>query len=127
MPEERRSFEREAVKIPFIYSLDEVDSFEEGTWKEAVTLDIGPVLVGGLAFITDDSVEVNQKIRIALFMDLELRNVWMKDPSGSPAIYHGHVCRVEQTEDGKNKVAVLFRDLEGQENSVANNLESNEQ
>lgn len=110
MSEERRVFERENVKIPFIYTLDEGDSFLEGEWKEGVTVDIGPVLIGGLAFYSEDDFEVGDKIRIALFMDLELKKVWEKEPDGFPAIYNGKICRISQ-EDGNTKVAVIFRDM----------------
>jgi hypothetical protein len=111
MGEERRVFERENVQIPFIYSIEEGETFSDGEWKEAITVDIGPVLVGGLAFVSEEPFEIGDKIRIALFMDLELKKVWESEPDGFPAIYNGRVCRITDTEEGK-KVAVLFRDME---------------
>jgi len=104
---ERRVYERETISIPFIYSLDEGTTLSEGEWRESVTVDIGPVLVGGLAFYTKDEIELNRKIRIALFMDLELKKVWEKEKEGFPVIYHGTVCRITNDEKGK-KVAVIF-------------------
>ncbi len=35
MNQERRVFERETVRIPFVYSLDEGNTLLEGVWKEA--------------------------------------------------------------------------------------------
>ncbi len=110
---ERRVFERETVRIPFIYSLDEGESFDEGEWKEAMTEDIGPVLVGGLAFYTDDELQVDDTIRIALFMDLELKEMWCDEPEAFPAIYHGKVLRITNDDRGQ-RVAVVFRGFEKQ-------------
>lgn len=110
MVKERRVFEREIVKIPFIYSLDEGDSFAQGEWKEAVTVDIGPVLVGGLAFFSEEEFAVGQKIRIALFMDLELKEIWQKEANEFPAIYHGNICRISHEGD-QQRIAVIFKDL----------------
>ncbi|MEW6238343.1 MAG: hypothetical protein AB1656_23405 [Candidatus Omnitrophota bacterium] len=117
MSDERRIFERENVRIPFIYSLDEGASFNEGEWKEAVTVDIGPVLVGGLAFYTEDDVAIDDPIRIALFMDLSLKKVWQEESDEFPAIYHGNICRIEKDETGK-KAAVIFRGFEKQFNET---------
>ncbi len=114
MVHERRVFDREVVNIPFIYTLEPGDSFQEGEWKEAVTVDIGPVLVGGLAFYTDEEIEIGSSIRLALFMDLELKKMWENDRDGIPPIYDGKVCRVTSDEKGK-KVAVVFRGLEREE------------
>lgn len=107
MNQERRTFEREQVNIPFIFSLDEVDSISEGEWFEAQTVDIGPVLVGGLAFYTDRKVEPNSPIRIALFMDLELRKTWQPENENFP-IYKGTVCRIVPEDQG-NRIAVMFK------------------
>jgi len=111
---ERRVFEREIINIPFIYSYDEGETLLEGEWKEGVTIDIGPVLIGGLAFYTEETVEVNRPIRIALFMDLELKRIWEKEREGFPVIYHGIVRRIFRDEKGQ-KVAVLFHGLSQEE------------
>lgn len=108
---ERRIYEREQVNIPFIYSLDEGESLHDGEWNEATTVDIGPVLVGGLAFFTDQAIEVGQPVRIALFMDLNLKQAWEQDEVGFPVIYNGTVCRVQDTEQGR-RVAVSFEDMD---------------
>ncbi len=113
MNQDRRVFEREVVRIPFIYSLDKGNSFDEGEWKEATTEDIGPVLVGGLAFYTDEDILMDSDIRIALFMDLNLKKIWQEESDEFPAIYHGKVCRISHDENGK-KVAVVFRGFEKQ-------------
>lgn len=107
MSRERRTFEREEVNIPFIFSLDNVETIAEGEWHESHTIDIGPVLVGGLAFHTDMKIEPNASIRIALFMDLELRKTWKPGNESFP-IYKGTVCRITHTEEGK-RVAVMFK------------------
>ncbi len=107
MNRERRTFEREQVNIPFIYCLDEVDSITSGEWFEAKTIDIGPVLVGGLAFHTDRPIEANSPIRIALFMDLELRKTWQPENESFP-IYKGTVCRITTDEIGQ-RIAVMFK------------------
>lgn len=107
MSQERRLFEREEARIPFIFSLDEVDSIGVGEWFEAETLDIGPVLVGGLAFISDMKLELNSPIRIALFMDLELRKTWQPENESFP-VYKGTICRITPEENGINRVAVMF-------------------
>lgn len=108
---ERRIFEREAVAIRFIYSLGEGNSLLEGDWSEAETVDMGPVLVGGLSFYSDDPIPPNTPIRIALFMDLELRKVWEKEQEGFPMIYHGTTCRLTE-ENGKHRVAIVFLGFE---------------
>lgn len=108
--EERRLFEREDVQIPFIYSLDHGVSLGEGVWKEATTTDIGPVLVGGLAFYSEDTLEVGQYIRIALFMDLELKKIWEAERENFPVIYHGTIHRINRDEKG-TLIAVLFKGL----------------
>ncbi len=115
MVTERRVFDRELVNIPFIYSLDEGDSFQDGEWREGVTVDIGPVLVGGLAFYTEDKdLNVGDSIRLALFMDLELKKMWETERDGTPPIYYGKICRI--TNDGKGKkVAIVFRGLDQEE------------
>ncbi len=107
MSRERRTFEREQVTIPFIFSLDNVDRIGEGVWYEAQTIDIGPVLVGGLAFYSTMDLELNSPIRIALFMDLNLRNSWKSDSDDFP-IYKGTICRISEEENGK-RVAVMFK------------------
>lgn len=113
MGEERRVFEREEVSIRFIYSLDSGSSLHEGEWKEAETLDIGPVLVGGLAFYSDDeAVQPDSKIRIALFMDLETKKVWEQEEDMFPVIYQGKVCRIINEDDGKRKIAIVFKGFE---------------
>ncbi len=111
MSAERRIFDREIVNIPFIYSLEEGKTFLDGEWKEGITVDIGPVLVGGLAFYTDDELEIGSAIRLALFMDLELKKMWETERDGIPPIYEGRICRISTDEKGK-KVAVVFRGLE---------------
>ena len=110
MGQERRIFERESVKIPFIYCMDNGQSFSGGDWKESITVDIGPVLVGGLAFYSTEEFNIGDKILIALFMDLELKKVWENEPEGFPAVYHGRVCRITEEEEGR-RVAILFRDM----------------
>ncbi len=117
MADERRMFQREKVGITFIYSLDKGDSLSDGDWEEAVTDDIGPVLVGGMAFFSKMPLQVNQKIRIALFMDKHLREVWLKENEGFPAVYHGRVCRCEKYGVANYRIAVEFK---GFENSVEN-------
>ncbi|MBI1389746.1 MAG: hypothetical protein GC154_15010 [bacterium] len=108
---ERRVFEREEIRIPFIYSLDEGESLTQGEWKEAITLDIGPVLIGGLAFFSEKPYEIGQKMRLSLFMDLDLKNTLHDNPEEQPPIYHGAVCRIEPYENG-HKVAVVFKGME---------------
>ena len=107
MNSERRTFEREEVNIPFIFTLDDVDTIAEGEWHEAHTIDIGPVLVGGLAFYTDLKIESSASIRIALFMDLELRKTWKPGNESFP-IYKGTVCRITNTDEGQ-RIAVMFK------------------
>ncbi|RJP35332.1 MAG: PilZ domain-containing protein [Candidatus Omnitrophota bacterium] len=114
MSAERRIFDREIVNIPFIYSLEEGKTFLEGEWKEGITVDIGPVLVGGLAFYTDEELEIGNAIRLALFMDLELKKMWETERDGIPPIYEGRICRISTDEKGK-KAAVVFRGLEKDE------------
>ncbi len=108
---ERRVFEREEIRIPFIYSFDEGESLQSGEWQEAITLDIGPVLVGGLAFHCEHPCEVDQKIRLSLFMDIELMKTWLSNPEEQPPIYHGKICRITD-DDGKKKLAVAFKGME---------------
>lgn len=108
---ERRIFEREEIHIPFIYSFDEGESLQCGEWFESVTLDIGPVLVGGLAFHCDRQCEIGQNIRLSLFMDMELKKTWEANPEEQPPIYHGKICR-KLDDDGKCKVAVAFKGME---------------
>lgn len=108
---ERRIFEREEIHIPFIYSFDEGESLHSGEWYEAITLDIGPVLVGGLAFHCEQPCEVGQKIRLSLFMDMDLMKTWQGNPEENPPIYHGNVCRITN-DDGKARLAVAFKGME---------------
>ena len=110
MGEERRKFERETARIPFVYSLDPGNTHLEGEWKEAVTEDIGPVVVGGVAFYTEDDIQPGTPIRIALYMDLETLKAWDPASKDFPPIYHGEVLRVTEDEKGR-KVAVVFRDF----------------
>lgn len=113
MGEERRVFEREAVAIRFIFSLDAGSSLHEGEWQEAETVDIGPVLVGGLAFLSDNpEIQTDSKIRIALFMDLETKKVWEQEEDMFPVIYQGKVCRIIDGGDGSRKIAVVFKGFE---------------
>lgn len=95
---ERRVFDREQIGISFIYSLDPVDTILEGSWDEAQTEDIGPVLVGGLAFLRDEPLEIGTEIRIALFMDMALKRSWEDHPTNFPALYYGTVCRVTEVQ-----------------------------
>jgi len=111
MGKERRVFERESVNLSFIFSVDEGKALTEGDWYEASTVDIGPVLVGGMAFQTDMLMEVGSHIRVALFMDLELKKAWENEPEGFP-IYKGTVCRVIPNKYG-NHVAITFKGFEG--------------
>ncbi|MDP8245543.1 MAG: PilZ domain-containing protein [Candidatus Hinthialibacter antarcticus] len=108
---ERRIFEREEIRIPFIYSFDEGESLHSGEWFEAITLDIGPVLVGGLAFHCEQPCEMGKNIRLSLFMDMELMNTWKDNPEEHPPIYHGKICRITD-DDGKQKLAVAFKGME---------------
>ena len=113
MGEDRRVFEREEVSIRFIYSLDSGSSLHEGEWNEAETVDIGPVLVGGLAFHSDDmDIQPDSKIRIALFMDLETKKVWEQEEDMFPVIYQGKVCRIIKGDEGQRKIAVVFKGFE---------------
>jgi len=112
MGEERRKFEREKVEISFIYSLDEGESLADGEWEEGVTDDIGPVLVGGMAFFSKKPLELNQEVRIALFMDKNLREVWMKEKEAFPSIYHGRVCRCEKHSPSNYRIAIEFKGFE---------------
>jgi len=114
MSDERRVFEREDVAIRFIYSLDPGTTLAEGEWQEGETVDIGPVLVGGMAFLTDnDAVQLDSKIRIALFMDLELKVVWEKEEDMFPVIYQGTVCRILPCDkEGFKKAAIMFKGFE---------------
>ena len=117
---EKREYQRERVNIPFIYSLDEGSSLSEGEWYEATTIDIGPVLVGGIGFETDKNLEPNQSVRVALFMDLHLKEIWERQGGSFPIIYNARVIRTEKVED-RNRVALIFGglaaepDLEGRE------------
>jgi len=108
MGRERRTFEREMVNIPFIFSLEEGDSFTEGEWHESKTVDIGPVLVGGLAFESTLDIKPNDQIRIALFMDLELRKSWQPENETFP-IYKGSVCRITDGEGDEKRIGVVFK------------------
>ncbi len=105
---ERREFEREKACIPFVYSLDGGESLADGEWMEAETLDIGPVLVGGLGFESDDKFEIGQRLRVALFMNLRQREVWAREQNNFPIIYHAKVVRLFKSEEGKNVVGVVF-------------------
>lgn len=120
MNKERRVFERDNVEIPFIFSPDEGDSFDQGAWQEAVTEDIGPVLLGGMAFYYDQPLEKGQQLRIALNMNLELRAIWLKDKETFPIVYLGTVCRVNEV-NGQYRIAVVF---EGFEKSVDEKIEA---
>lgn len=108
---ERRVFEREDVRITFIYSLDPGETILQGEWYEAQTVDIGPVLVGGLAFYSKTPIEIGREIRIALFIDLELKRAWETDQEGFPPIYHGKVVRTEKDLNG-HRIAVAFKGFE---------------
>lgn len=113
MGEERRVFERESVAIRFLYSLDSGSSLHEGEWKEAETVDIGPVLVGGLAFYSENmDIQADSKIRIALFMDLETKKVWEQEEDMFPVIYQGKVCRIFAGDEGQRKIAIVFKGFE---------------
>ncbi len=113
MAEERRVFERENVSIKFIYSLDAGSSLNEGNWYEAETVDIGPVLVGGMAFLSDNpDIHMDSDIRIALFMDLETKKVWEQEEDMFPVIYQGKVCRIIDGGAGERKIAVVFKGFE---------------
>jgi hypothetical protein len=106
--EEKREFTREDISIPFIYSLDKGNSLLEGEWKEAVTLDIGPVLVGGIGFnTTRDDFREGQAVRVALFMDLKIKEVWERERENFPIIYDAKVLRVTDRGDHK-RVALVF-------------------
>ncbi len=108
MGRERRTFERELVNIPFIFSLEEGEAFSDGEWYESKTVDIGPVLVGGLAFESSLDIKPNDQIRIALFMDLELRKSWQPENETFP-IYKGTVCRITDAEGEGKRIAVVFK------------------
>ncbi|HOJ59899.1 MAG TPA: PilZ domain-containing protein [bacterium] len=107
MNKERRIFERENVAISIIYSLDDGVSMLEGEWFEAQTIDIGPVLVGGISFYTERKIEPGRPIRLALFMDLQLKESWSQESESFP-IYKGKVLRVSPHNRGY-KVAVEFQ------------------
>lgn len=107
MSNERRSFDRELVPIRFIYSTAGENAWSAGEWREAETIDIGPVLVGGLAFYTHEDFELNSPIRIALFMDLDLKRLWDRENEEFPVIYSGTIRRITP-ENGMKKVAVMF-------------------
>ncbi|MGI6454843.1 MAG: PilZ domain-containing protein [bacterium] len=111
MPDDRRSYEREQVRIPFIYSLDSGGTIFEGEWSEGVTWDIGPVLVGGMSFYNNHPVELNRTVRIVLFMDLNLLESWKEESEGFPAIYLGEICRVTPV-DGRYHIAIRFTGLQ---------------
>lgn len=109
---EKREYEREQVSIPFIYTLDEGKSLSEGEWREASTVDIGPVLVGGIGFETDDDIQEGQSVRVALFMNLKLKNVWEREEGNFPIIYSAKVVRVVQLGD-RRRVALVFGGMVG--------------
>ncbi len=104
---ERREYDREVACIPFIYSRDSGRSLSEGEWREAKTLDIGPVLVGGLGFETTEEFAIGDPMRVALFMDLHQKEVWVREQVGLPVIYHAKVMRIVDRE-GQRRVGVEF-------------------
>ena len=110
--EEKREYQRETISIPFIYSLDDGDSLSEGEWHEAVTVDIGPVLVGGIGFETEENFEPGQLVRVALFMDLKLKEIWEREEGNFPIIYKAHVLRTLE-HDGRKRVALIFGGMVG--------------
>ncbi len=107
MNEDRRVFERENVNISIIYSLDQGPSLLDGEWFEAQTIDVGPVVVGGVSFYTERKIEPHRPIRIALFMDLQLKESWSRETEMFP-IYQGIILRVHPYDRGY-KVAVAFQ------------------
>ncbi len=109
---ERRRCERETIAVPFIYSLDEGSTLAEGEWREAVTIDIGPVFDGGLAFETKENLRVGQEVRVALFMDVKLKEIWEREEGGFPIIYQAKVMRVNR-HGNLNRVALIFGGLVG--------------
>ena len=108
--QEKREYQREKVNIPFIYSLDEGNSLSDGEWHEATTMDNGPVLVGGIGFETKDEFEEGQQVRVALFMDLQLKSIWERQGGSFPIIYNARVLRSENRGDC-NRVALVFGGL----------------
>jgi len=44
-------------------------------------------------------------------MDLELREVWLKEKDVFPTVYRGKVCRVKE-EDSQYRIAVVFEGFE---------------
>lgn len=105
---EKREFEREKVTIPFVYSLDEGETLADGQWREAETVDIGPVLVGGLGFHSSEPLTLGQTLRVALFMDLYQRDIWAREKSNFPVIYQGKVVRAICEKDGDYNIGVVF-------------------
>lgn len=121
MTQERRAFEREEVNIPFIFSLGDRTSIQDGEWFEAQTIDIGPVLVGGIAFYTSCPVAIGERVSIALFMDLEMKQLW-RDDSNQVPVYSGKILRVQQ-ENAQYKVAVCF---DGYEEEIERQLDKSQ-
>jgi hypothetical protein len=109
---EKREYQRETVAIPFIYSADEGQNLSEGEWHEAVTVDIGPVLVGGIGFETEDDLNEGQSVRVALFMNLKLKGVWEREGGNFPIIYNAKVLRVSPL-NGRRRIALIFGGLIG--------------
>ncbi len=116
---EKRAFEREDVRIPFVYTRDEGKTLAEGVWVEAVTVDIGPVLVGGLSFETDVEMPIGDRLRVALFMDMKQRDVWARDPSNCPIVYDAEVVRFGKSETGQYRVGVAFDGFAGESIGLA--------
>ena len=110
---EKREYQRETVSIPFIYSLDDGPTLSDGEWKEAVTVDIGPVLVGGIGFETTETFQEGQPVRVALFMDLKLKEIWEREEGNFPIIYRAKVLRTIE-KDGHRRVALVFGGMLGE-------------
>ncbi|MFH1743599.1 MAG: PilZ domain-containing protein [bacterium] len=90
--QERREFEREPIRVPFIYSMDEGGMLSDGQWFEALSDDICP---GGLAFVTDKKLTVGQLLRIVLFMSLREKDEWIRENKSCSTFHNAKVIRSE--------------------------------
>ena len=94
--QERREFEREPIRVPFIYSLDKGETLSDGQWFEATSDDICP---GGLSFVTDKDLTIDQLLRIVLFVSLQEKEEWIRGDSPCSTFHNGKVIRSEARTD----------------------------